>query len=189
MRKLVLFMHISLDNFVAGPDGSMDWIKVDEELFEYAGKRTEVADTALYGRVTYDMMQNYWPTAGDQPGASTHDKDHARWYNQVHKVVISKSLAGSALPGTQIIGSNLEAEVKALKQQDGKDILMFGSPGAAHALMQYNLIDDFWLFVNPVILGKGIPLFKNVESRVQLDLLSTIPFASGVVGLHYQKKQ
>src|ERR671933_369653 len=89
MRKLVLFMHTSLDNFVAGPNGEMDWITVDEEIFEYAGKRTSEADTALYGRVTYQMMESYWPTAADQPGASKHDIQHSAWYKSVEKVVVS----------------------------------------------------------------------------------------------------
>ena len=77
MRKLVLFMHTSLDGFVAGPNGEMDWINVDEEIFDHAEQRTHKADTALYGRVTYQMMESYWPTAADQPAATKHDIDHS----------------------------------------------------------------------------------------------------------------
>jgi dihydrofolate reductase len=78
VRKLVLFMHTSLDGFVAGPNGEMDWISVDDEMFEYAGQRTREADTALYGRITWQMMESYWPTAADQPAASKHDIEHSR---------------------------------------------------------------------------------------------------------------
>src|SRR3979409_1602991 len=94
MRKLVLFMHTSLDGFVAGPNGEMDWIKVDDEMFEYVGKRTNGADTALYGRVTYQMMEGDWPTAADRPNATKHDIEHSRWYNKVAKIVLSRTMRG-----------------------------------------------------------------------------------------------
>jgi dihydrofolate reductase len=125
VRKLVLFMHTSLDGFVAGPNGEMDWINVDDEMFEYAGQRTREADTALYGRITW--------------GA-------------------------------------------------GKEIVMFGSPTVAHALMAENLIDDYWTFVNPILLGQGIPLFKGIRDRTALRLVASHAFSSGVVCLHHELK-
>lgn len=190
MRKMVLFLHVSLDGFVAGPQGEMDWINTSDELFEYAGQRTAAADTALYGRVTYQMMEGYWPTAGDQPNASKHDIEHARWYNQVTKVVVSKTLQGAALPSnTQVVGQNLAAEVTALKQAAGKEIVIFGSPSAAHALMAADLIDDYWLFINPVLLGSGIPVFKDLRHRAALKLMASHVFDSGVVCLHYERKR
>lgn len=185
MRKLVYFMHTSLDGFVAGPKGEMDWINVDDEIFEYAGRQTREADTALYGRITYEMMQSYWPTAEHQPNASAHDVEHSRWYNSVTKIVISKSLQGKTLPDTIIIGDNLEDSIKELKQRNGRNILMFGSPQTAHALMHHNLIDEYWVFVNPVILGEGIPLFSSIRERLTLKLAECKVFSSGVVGLCY----
>src|SRR5215831_10792062 len=92
MRRLVLFMHMTVDGFVAGPNGEMDWIHVDEEMFEYAGQQTDNADTALYGRKTFEMMDSYWPTAADQPSAAKHDIQHSQWYNRVEKIVVSRSL-------------------------------------------------------------------------------------------------
>ena len=80
MRKLVVFMHITLDGFVAGPKGEMDWINIDDEIFEYAGKQTDSADTALYGKNTFLMMNGYWPSAASQPNASKHDVQHSNWY-------------------------------------------------------------------------------------------------------------
>jgi dihydrofolate reductase len=188
MRRLVLFMHVSLDGLVAGPNGEMDWIKVDDDIFGYAGKRTNEADTALYGRVTYEMMEAYWPSAASMPDASAHDIEHGNWYNQVTKVVLSRTMKGKELPNTIIVSDHLAEKIKALQQQPGKDIIIFGSPSAAHALMQENLIDDFWLFVNPVVLGKGIPLFKDVPATVQLQLKQHTAFSSGVVCLHYQRQ-
>ena len=186
MRKLVLFMHVSLDGFVAGPNGEMDWITVDDEIFDYAGDRTNHADTALYGRVTYEMMDSYWPTAADQPNASKHDIEHSTWYNKVTKVVISKTMKDEKRPNTKFISDNLSNEINKLKQDNGKDILMFGSPSAGHSLMEHNLIDDYWLFINPVFLGEGIPLFKDIKERRKLKLIKNHVFTSGVVCLHYE---
>ena len=187
MRKLVLFMHTSVDGFVAGPNGEMDWIHVDDEIFDYAGDRTDRADTALYGRVTYDMMEGYWPTAADQPGATKHDIQHSNWYNSVPKVVLSKTLTSDKLRNRIVISENLLEEINQLKLAPGKEIIIFGSPTAAHALMQENLIDEYWLFVNPILLAQGIPMFKDIKDRIKLKLLTSKAFASGVVCLHYEK--
>jgi dihydrofolate reductase len=185
MRNLVSFMHVSLDGFVAGPKGEMDWIIVDNEIFDYAGGRTNESDGALYGRVTYQMMQAYWPTAGVNPNASKHDIEHSAWYNKVDKVVISRTMKGKNLPKTTIISDKVASQVLELKQHPGKNIMIFGSPSITHLLTQAKLIDDYWLFVNPVLLGHGIPMFKGIKSRTNLQLLRTHSFSSGVVCLHY----
>lgn len=185
MRKLISFMHISLDGFVAGPNGEMDWIKINEELFDHVGKRIQPGDKSMYGRVTYDMMEGYWPTAGDKPNASKHDINHSKWYAKVHKVVLSRSMQGSDIANTTIISDNLTDNVNAVKKGDGEDILLFGSPSTTHALMELNLIDGYWLFVNPIILGKGIPLFTGNMDRTKLKLMNTKQFECGVVELNY----
>ncbi|HMT27899.1 MAG TPA: dihydrofolate reductase family protein [Bacteroidia bacterium] len=185
MRRIISFMHVSLDGFVAGINGEMDWIKVNEELFDYIGKRISDGDTALYGRVTFQMMENYWPTAGNKPNASKHDIEHAKWYSKVRKVVLSRTLNDSGLTNTLIINDNLAEKIKELKQQDGDDILLFGSPTATHALMQQNLIDGYWLFVNPILLGQGIPLFANIKDKIKLKLLNSRQFDIGVTELNY----
>jgi dihydrofolate reductase len=176
---------MSLDGFVAGPNGEMNWIKVDEEIFDHVGKRISQGDTALYGRVTYDMMEGYWPTAADKPNASKHDREHSQWYAKVHKVVLSRSMKGRDIANTTIISDDLAENIQLVKQQPGGDILLFGSPTATHALMQENLIDGYWLFVNPIILGKGIPLFKGINEKIKLKLLSSQQFSSGVTALDY----
>jgi len=187
MRRLVLFMHISLDGFVAGPNEEMDWIHVDDEMFEYAGKQTDMADAALYGRVTYQMMESYWPTAADQPNATKHDIQHSKWYNNVTKIVVSKTLSQNNLVNTKIISGSIADEIKKIKQQPGKNIIMFGSPSVVHVLMHDNLIDDYWLFINPLLLRTGIPLFKNIKDRINLKLLENKVFDSGVIVLHYER--
>jgi dihydrofolate reductase len=189
MKKIVAFMHVSLDGFVAGPNGEMNWIHVDEEIFDFAGKQTAEADTALYGRITYDMMQGYWPTAGDKPNASKHDIEHSRWYNKVSKVVLSRSMKGQDIPLTKIISDDIKKQITELRQQPGKNILIFGSPSATHTLMELDLVDEYRLFINPVLLGKGIPMFKNIKDRQALQLDSVHTFSSGVVGLYYSLKK
>jgi len=178
-------MHISLDGFVAGLNGEMDWIRVDEEIFDYVGKRISRGDTALYGRVTFEMMENYWPSAGDKPDASRHDIEHSKWYSQVHKVVLSKTMTGAGLNNAEVISDNLTDRIHEIKQRPGNEILLFGSPSATHSLIQLNLVDGYWLFVNPVILGRGIPLFAGVKDTVKLSLLDTRQFACGVTELNY----
>jgi len=178
-------MHISLDGFVAGPNGEMNWIKVDEEIFDHVGRRIGKGDTALYGRVTYQMMEGYWPTAGDGPGASKHDIEHSKWYKKARKVVLSRTMKDAGLTNTQVISDNLSDRINQLRQQDGEDILLFGSPTATHSLIQLNLIDGYWLFVNPIILGQGIPLFVDIKDKIKLKLLTTRQFTSGVTELNY----
>lgn len=185
MRKLFSFMHMSLDGFVAGPNGEMNWIKVDEEIFDYVGIRIGQGDTAMYGRKTYEMMENYWPTAGDKPSASKHDIEHSKWYKNVHKVVLSRTLKAEQRANTTIISDDIVAQTNAVKQREGGDILLFGSPSATHVLMAEGLIDGYWLFVNPIVLGQGIPLFANVKDKIKLTLRNTRRFTSGVTELDY----
>lgn len=186
MRNLIFFMHTSLDGFVAGLKGEMNWIKVDDEIFDFVGTMTEKSDTALYGRVTYEMMQGYWPNAGNQPNASKHDKEHSAWYNKVSKVVLSKTISEKGLVNTKVIADNLADNINKIKNQAGKSILIFGSPSASHSLLSQGLIDEFWLFVNPVLLGEGIPLFKGVSKTTKLKLIETKTFPCGVIALHYE---
>ncbi|HLO37207.1 MAG TPA: dihydrofolate reductase family protein [Lacibacter sp.] len=185
MRKIISFMHLSLDGFVAGLNGEMDWIKVDQEIFDHVGKRISEGDTALYGRVTYQMMESYWPTAADKPTASKHDIEHSKWYSKVHKVVLSRTMKEADLTNTTIISDNLAGRINKLKQSGSEDILLFGSPSATHSLIQQNLIDGYWLFVNPIILGQGIPLFTDIKEKIKLNLVSTRQFACGVTELNY----
>lgn len=193
MRKIISFMHISLDGFVAGPNGELNWAKVDGEIFAHVGKRISEGDTALYGRKTYQLMENYWPTAADKPNATRHDIEHSKWYAGIHKIVLSKTMNEAGLNNTTIISDNLSDRINEIKQsRDGgsKEILLFGSPTATHALMQQNLIDGYWLFVNPIILGRGIPLFVDIHpdsnwNQIKLNLVNTTQFNCGVTELNY----
>ena len=118
MRRIISFMHISLDGKVAGPNGEMNWIKADQEIFDFVGKRISEGDTALYGRITYQMMESYWPTAGDKPTATRHDIEHSKWYKKVHKVVVSKTMTETGLSNTTIISDNLADRINKIKNEE-----------------------------------------------------------------------
>lgn len=186
MKKLIVSLHASLDGYVAGPKGEMDWIKFDDELFDYVGTFTDTADTALYGRVTYDMMDSYWPTAGDGPNASKHAKEHSRWYNAVDKIILSNTIQSDPVKKRIVINGDIATQINTIKQQGDKNILLFGSPTAVHALAANELIDEYWVFVNPLLLGEGIPLFAKNNKRVQLKEGLVKTFGCGVTGLNFE---
>jgi len=187
MRKLVLFMHVSLDGRTTSATGGMEWVKVSDEMFDCADRQSARADLALYGHGTFNIMDPYWPTAGDEPNAGRHTKTHSAWYNNVEKVVVSTKLKQQDHPGIKIISSNIAEYIAGLKQQPGRDIVMFGSPTLARSLMQDNLIDEYWLFINPVIVGAGKPLFGDMNQPIGLELVESTMFKNGVVCMHYVK--
>ena len=187
MRNVILLMHVSLDGFVAGPQGEMDWIRFDSQLVDDVAELTDTADTALFGRVTYEMMAGYWPTAADSPAATKHDIDHARWVNHAPKLVFSRTLESVDWQHSRIVRDSFPEEIARLKQQPGKNLLMIGSTKTAHTFMQLGLIDEYRLNVNPVVLGGGSRLFPDIKDQLNLNLVSAKTYASGVIGLHYQK--
>lgn len=188
MKKVILFDHVSLDGFVAGPNGELDWVLIDNQMFDFVNKRTSKTNTALYGRVTWQMMDNYWPTAGKNPKASKHDIEHGEWYNKIDKIVLSKTIKSDPSKKVRVIGNDLVNEVNEIRNGSDGEILVFGSPRASHALEQNNLVDGMWLFVNPILLGKGISLFSGIKDQTKFKLDNTHTFDNGVVCLSYSKK-
>lgn len=187
MRKVVLFMHVSLDGFAAGPNGELDWIPYDEEMIGYADEIVSTVGSPVYGRVTYQMMEGYWPTVLENPsGSSKHEIDHANWIENVDKIVISNSLEKVEWNRTRLIKENIAEEIAELKQQPGKDLVIFGSPGLAQTFIQLDLIDEYRLTLCPVVLGSGIRLFRDNPDMINLKLLSARTYRSGVIALHYQ---
>ncbi len=187
MGKLIISLHISIDGFVAGTAGEMDWIHIDNELFDYVGSLTANANTAMYGRNTYEIMDNYWPTAGNQPNAGKHDKEHSEWYNRVNKLVLSNTMQGQDKDKVHFINELQLGEVKTALQTG--NVLVFGSPGAIHTLFRHNMIDEMYLFINPVTLGSGISLFNGIQEKLNWRLQEHKSFSGGkVTALHYVKK-
>jgi dihydrofolate reductase len=185
MRNLLAFMHVSLDGFVANPRGEMNWITIDDEIFKDAITLADNADTALFGRVTYQMMESYWPTVLSSESSTELELQHAKWMENTDKIVFSETLDKVEWKNTRLINKNIPQEIIRLKQHPGKKLMIFGSPRLTHSFMQWDLIDEYRININPVILGDGIPLF-SVPARVNLKLIATKNFSSGVVGLHYK---
>ncbi len=185
MRKLVLFMHLSLDGFAADPNRGLDFLSYDKELEQYADELVKTVGSPVYGRITYQLMESYWPTVLKKPNANKHTLEHAQWVENVPKIVFSKTLTEVTWNNTQLIKDNIAEEVKKLKQQPGKDLVIFGSPGLATTLMNLGLIDEYKLTVHPIILGSGISVFTNNTTKSTLKLVDSKTLKSGVVTLHY----
>jgi dihydrofolate reductase len=186
MRKVVLFLHQSLDGYCATAKGGLEWIPYNGALAKYAGRIVQTVGSPMYGRVTYEMMRDYWPALLNDPSASSHEKEHAQWIDQVEKIVFSTTLDKQDWNNTTVISDNIEERVKTLKEKDGKDLVIFGSPTLARSLMKLNLIDEFQFTVSPVILGEGMTFMRSIEHKVNLELLDSEQLESGVVGLHYR---
>jgi dihydrofolate reductase len=189
MRKVVLFVHMSLDGYAAGPNGELDWISFDDELQEYALEIESNVGSPLYGRVTYQLMESYWPTVLTDPSSNEKDRAHAQWLEDVTKIVFSNTLKEVSWKNSILIQDNIASEIEKLKQQPGKDLVIYGSPGFAQTLMQLDLIDEYRLTVNPVILGNGKLLFTKTLNMARLELLQSKTFNSDVVALFYRTKK
>lgn len=188
MRKLIVFLHSTLDGFVEGPKGAMDigWVAYNEELEKFADDVLSNTDTIVWGRKTYEMMYDYWPTVPSDENANEHELNHAQWIENVEKVVFSKALNHVEWSNSKLVKDHVEEEINKLKQQEGGDIVVLGSPRFAHYLMQLNLVDEYKITISPTLIGKGLPLFQNIHDKVDLKLIKSETFESGVLGLNYQ---
>jgi len=182
MRRVFLFMMVTLDGFFEGPNQEIDWHNVDEEFNEFAINQLNDMDTLLFGRVTYQLMASYWPTQS----AKENDPIVAGKMNTVPKLVFSKTLDKAEWNNSRVVKENIAEEVSKLKQQQGRDLAIFGSSTLAVTLLQMGFIDELRIMVNPVVLGNGKPLFKGIQEKLNLKLLNTKTFRSGNVLLYYQ---
>jgi dihydrofolate reductase len=177
MRKLRWQMMMSLDGFMEGPNREIDWFVTDDEFQQYILEMGKSIDTIVFGRVTYQMMAQYWPSS-NQP--------EAPMMNDLPKVVFSRTLDKVEWKNSRLVKGNVAEEIARLKQQPGKDLAMFGSTDLASTFMRLGLIDEYRIFVNPVVLGRGNPMFKDVKDKKALKLLKAQTFRSGNVLLYYQ---
>jgi dihydrofolate reductase len=182
MSKLILFNLVTLDGFVAGLKGEIDWHNVDEEFNEFAIKQLDAASGLVFGRVTYELMASYWPT----PAAIKDDPIVADKMNHLPKIVFSKTLTTADWNNTRLIKDHVAEEITKMKQEAGKDLFLFGSADLASTLIRLGLIDEYRIMMNPVVLGSGKPLFKGLNARLELKLEKAKIFGSGNVLLYYQ---
>lgn len=182
MRKIFVFMMVSLDGFFEGPDHELDWHNVDAEFNEFATEQLNDVDMLLFGWKTYELMAGFWPNeAGKQESPAIAEK-----MNALQKIAFSRKAQKVEWQNTRLITGNVGGEVTKLKNQPGKNIAIFGSSNLCVSLIQMGLIDEFRIMVNPVVLGKGHTLFNGINDKLNLKLLKTRTFNSGNVLLYYQ---
>ena len=183
MRKVIASPFVTLDGMMAGPQGELEWNEpyFDEEMGNYISDQFSTVDTILFGRVTYQLFAQYWPAQGVKD-----DPIFAEKMNSLSKIVFSKTLSKVEWANSRLVKDNVAEEIRSLKQQPGKDMVIDGSPGLIHSFSHLGLIDEYRLRIHPVILGSGVPLFKDIKDRMKLKLVFSKIFRSGVVILHYQ---
>jgi dihydrofolate reductase len=182
MRRLIYSMGVSLDGYIADPAGGIDWSAPDEELHRFHNDQMRDVDVHLCGRRLYETMV-YWETADQDPHLSEHELEFARIWQGIRKVVLSSTL-DSVTGNATLLRSGLTEVLARLKQQPGRDLAV-GGAALASTLVEQRLIDDYRLFVSPVVLGGGTPYFPSLESALDLELEETRVFGSRVVYLRY----
>ena len=183
MGKLNLSISTTLDGFITDNDGGMDWIIMGEEREAHFVEAFKNADTLMLGRETYQGFAAFWPDAPQNPDASEAEKTIGELSNAMKKVVFSKSLEKADWEGTTILRDIVPEEIQKLKEESKSSIRLDGSASIAQQLTKLRLIDEYHLFVHPVMLGSGKPLFKE---RVNLELIGSEQLKSGVMLLTYQ---
>jgi dihydrofolate reductase len=181
MGKLILSINMSLDGFA---DHTLFAATADDELHDFFSGLLDVTDIALFGRVTYQLMAEYWPRAHEDPGATRSTLDFADRYNTIPKVVFSRTLQKAEWNNARLSITNMMDEVASLKLRFRRNISL-GGINISQQFMRLGLIDEYWLVVHPVVAGKGKPLFDGLNEKVNLRLVDTNVLKSGVVVLHY----
>lgn len=186
MRKLIMVNLSSVDGCYAGDDGNVDWHNADDEVMEYCVEVLKGIDTMLFGRVTYELYESYWPLVLDSPDSAEHDRAVARMLGGARKIVYSKSKKDSFWKNSELHSAFDPEEIRQLKKQDGKDMLICGSGTIVHELTNHGLIDEYQFIVAPVILGAGRRIF-GYAPQIELKNARTRLFDSGHLLVVYQK--
>ncbi|WP_394620341.1 dihydrofolate reductase family protein [Lentzea sp. JNUCC 0626] len=181
MRKLVYGMNLSLDGYIATPDGGVNWGAPSDELFEWWLEQEQAVETFLYGRRLWETMSSFWPTGDEQPDATPAQIAFARNWRDTPKVVFSSTMADETRWNTRVVASDAIAEITRLKSGDGGRLRVGGATLAA-AAMRAGLVDEFEIVTHPVLLGGGKSFYTALDSSVPLELVETRTF-SGVITL------
>jgi dihydrofolate reductase len=183
MRKVIYSMGTSLDGYIAGPDGDFEWAAPDEELHRFHNEQTRELGGHLLGRRLYETMV-YWETADQDPAATEVTVEFARIWQALPKIVFSKTLE-TVEGNSRLVRDGVAEEVARLREQDGRDLAV-GGAGLASSLAKLGLIDEYRLFVNPVVVGGGTPFFPALETPINLELVETRTFGSRVLYMRYR---
>jgi dihydrofolate reductase len=184
LRNLIYSFGVSLDGFIAGPRGDIDWSAPDEELHRFHNQQARELGAHLYGRRLYEVMR-YWETADENPSAPEHVLEFARIWKDTPKIVFSRTLE-KVEGNARLVRDGVAEEVAELKQQPGKDLAV-GGAGLAATCIKLGLVDEYRLFVSPVVLGSGTPYFPALDERIDLELVETRTFGSRVVYVRYRR--
>ncbi len=184
-RKISYMYNVSLDGFIEDSDGELDWGISNEDTYTFINALQSTVDLNIYGRRTYALMAAYWSTADQDTSLPPYRLEFARNWQRTPKVVFSKTLEAVA-PNVRLVRGSIAGEVARLRAQPGQDISVAGATLAAQ-FMELDLIDEFQLFVNPVVLGGGKPMFPPLANRIHLRLIESRSFTSGLVFLRYQR--
>ncbi len=191
MRKVILAMQVSLDGYVGGPNGEMDWVTFSKEMDDtMLPAMMERADTCLIGRNLYLGFAGYWPNAQQtNPNLSNGEILFSHWIDEAQKIVFSTTLEKTEWKHSRLVRADLAGEVARLKSQPGKDMVIFGGASTAREFIRLGLVDEYQLMLNPVLLGRGLPLFPDGASTRRLQLVSSATFESRAVALTYVAEQ
>jgi dihydrofolate reductase len=185
MRKIILMMSVSLDGFIEGPNRELDWHMVDDELHGHFNEQLGAMGAFLSGRVTYELMAGFWPTADTDPSSTGPMVEFARIWRDKPKIVFSRTLERADW-NTTVVRDVVPDQVIDLKAQPGGDLALGGADIAA-AFLGHDLIDEYRLYIHPVVIGRGKPLFRVSDTKIDLQLAETRTFGNGVVLLRYQR--
>ena len=185
MRKIIYELSVSLDGYIEDGNGGLGWSDPDEELHQHFNDRDRMIDVHLYGRRLYEIMAAFWPTADQDPSAPQYVIEYAHIWKSKPKVVFSKTL-DQVEWNSRLVRGDIAEEVKKLKAQPGRYMSVAGAE-IAFTFMQLGLVDEYALYVHPVILGSGKPMFRQMPDQIDLQLLETRTFGSGVVLLRYER--
>jgi dihydrofolate reductase len=183
-RRIILFMHVSADGYIAGPEDDLDWVAHGDDVWNELNELIASCDSALFGRATYEGFQSYWPSVETAPDSGPSERAFSRWLDQARKLVLSTSMQRATWGNSHIVAS-LDEAVAAVQGEPGRHVAVFGSARAARALAERGLIDEFRILLQPAFVGKGKPLFDASALRRRLRLESARPLPSGVVSLRY----
>ncbi len=184
MGTIVLWMQVSLDGFTAGPHGEFDWPVIGPQVQKYFNDELRGASTFLYGRRVYEMMAGFWPTAEEALAGSPLHVEYARIWKPMPKLVFSRTLE-TANWNTTVVSGDLPGEVARLREQEGAVHVLFGGADVASSFLALDLIDEYRLFIHPVALGSGTPLFGGLASRLELRLVEARTFDDAVIHVRY----
>ncbi len=191
MRKLIVSMNLTLDGFMAGTDRELDWHfqSWSSRMGRVLGEQLSQADTILLGRITYTAMAGFWPAQLRNLSLSREDIAFAGMMNSRRKVVFSNTLDKPLWNNTIIVRGDIPGEVRKLKEMAGTNIIIYGSGSLVSSLMRSNLVDEYSLWMHPVFLGNGKPMYKELNKVIPMDLLGTDSFGSGVVKMDFKARQ